>query len=224
MQSALIGKTSINFFGQFWGKTLAWQKGPQSRGRLLGSKLPQAGVTGCLQCRPAWERMMLMVTESLALLWAGPRVLHHAARRCCSLEPASRKAVPRSGTWWKNFPLALVLPASTMLSARRFIKSCLYQWSGPTHGVGLGEASLGQSFSKCWKNKKKRRWWKPTLDWNPPLACFGWWRGSRGREWAHVNEALPNRPPYAYFILSFIKVLWASGLGPKIFSIEAFFF
>lgn len=153
---------------------------------------------------------MLVVAGSPAPLWAGPRVLHHAAELTalsswgkklklsklhiihpvamafwdaggtprtliictCSRkggvkgdavvrEPVSEKPIPRSGLLWKKFPLGPILPAPP-----RFLHAgavcCLsspdlYQQSGheKTHGVGLGESSLGLSISKCLKNKKK---------------------------------------------------------------------
>lgn len=153
MTSALIGKTPVDFLDQVLGENHGLAERPSKQG-------------GCWD--PNSLRLVLWVVSSAnqhgrGWWWWWQRALHCSGLDLMSStvlqgdvvvwEPVSRKAVPRSRTWREIFPLAVIVPASTMgVSAWRFIKSCLYQWSGPTHGVGLGETNLGLSFSKCWKN------------------------------------------------------------------------
>lgn len=76
-------------------------------------------------------------------------------------EPVRQKAVPRSDLLWKNFPLGPILPAPPgFLRAGAVCCSSsldLYQQIGreKTHGAGVGETSLGLSFSKFLRNKKQ---------------------------------------------------------------------
>lgn len=67
-------------------------------------------------------------------------------------------------------------------------------------------------------------WQKPVLGGKAPLGCFGLGRGSRGREWVNVKEALPNQPPHAYFILSLSKFYEHLVLAPKSIQLRDFFF
>lgn len=65
-------------------------------------------------------------------------------------------------------------------------------------------------------------WQKPVLGGKAPLGCFGLGRGSRGREWANVKEALPNQPPHAYFIPSLSKFYEHLVLAPKSIQLRDF--
>lgn len=67
-------------------------------------------------------------------------------------------------------------------------------------------------------------WQKPALGEKAPFGCFGLGRGSRGREWVNVKEALPNQPPHTYFILSLSKFYEHLVLAPKSIQLRDFFF
>lgn len=85
---------------------------------------------------------------------------------------------------------------------------------------------LGSMLLKMFKKIRKTGvggWQKPVLGGKAPLGCFGLGRGSRGREWVNVKEALPKQPPHAYFILSLSKFYEHLVLAPKSIQLRGFF-